>query len=125
LRGLGVSISMDDFGTGYSSLSALRRFPVKTIKIDRSFVSTIHANSQMAAIVTTICGLARILCMEVVAEGLENEEQLEKLRAVSCDFAQGYLLSRPVPADSISALLGIDLMENMKVPGELAAGVGN
>jgi PAS domain S-box-containing protein len=125
LAAMGVTLSLDDFGTGYSSLSALRRFPVKTIKIDRSFVSTIHANSQMAAIVTTICGLARILCMEVVAEGLENEEQLEKLRAVSCDFAQGYLLSRPVPPDSISALLGIDLMENMKVPGQLAAGVGN
>jgi len=121
LAEMGVTLSLDDFGTGYSSLSALRRFPVRTIKIDRSFVSSIHVNSQLAAIVTTICGLARILCMEVVAEGLENVEQLEKLKAISCDFAQGYLLSRPVVAESITPLLGANLMERVETERTLAA----
>jgi PAS domain S-box-containing protein len=120
LAEMGVTLSLDDFGTGYSSLSALRRFPVRTIKIDRSFVSSIHVNSQLAAIVTTICGLARILCMEVVAEGLENVEQLAKLKAISCDFAQGYLLSKPLVAESIAPLLGVDLLERMETERTLA-----
>jgi EAL domain-containing protein (putative c-di-GMP-specific phosphodiesterase class I) len=124
LAGMGVTLSLDDFGTGYSSLSALRYFPVKTIKIDRSFVSSIHVNSQLAAIVTTICGLARILSMEVVAEGLENTEQLAKLQAISCDFAQGYLLSRPVAAESISSLLEINLLEQME-ENRLTASIAN
>jgi diguanylate cyclase (GGDEF)-like protein/PAS domain S-box-containing protein len=124
LAGMGVTLSLDDFGTGYSSLSALRYFPVKTIKIDRSFVSSIHVNSQLAAIVTTICGLARILSMEVVAEGLENIEQLAKLQAISCDFAQGYLLSKPIAAEFISPLLGINLMEQME-ESRLTASVAN
>jgi EAL domain-containing protein (putative c-di-GMP-specific phosphodiesterase class I) len=122
---LGITLSLDDFGVGYSSLSVLRRFPVKTIKIDRSFVMNIHTNSQVAAIVTTICGLARILCMEVVAEGLENLEQLEKLRSISCDFAQGYLFSKPLPPEAISAILGIDLIDRMEAGQSLAVGVAN
>jgi EAL domain-containing protein (putative c-di-GMP-specific phosphodiesterase class I) len=114
LAQLGVTLSLDDFGTGYSSLSVLRRFPVKTIKIDRSFVSTIHTNAQLAAIVATICGLARVLCMEVVAEGLENIEQLEKLRSIFCDYAQGYLFSRPLAAEAIPATLETNLMATLE-----------
>ena len=122
LAELGITLSLDDFGTGYSSLSVLRRFPVKTIKIDRSFVMNIHTNSQVAAIVTTICGLARILCMEVVAEGVENNDQLEKLRSISCDYAQGYLFSQPVPAEAIAPMLGVDLIARTEVGRPLAAG---
>jgi EAL domain-containing protein (putative c-di-GMP-specific phosphodiesterase class I) len=122
---LGITLSLDDFGVGYSSLSVLRRFPVKTIKIDRSFVMNIHTNSQVAAIVTTICGLARILCMEVVAEGLENLEQLEKLRSIPCDYAQGYLFSKPLPPEAISAILGIDLIDRMEAGQSLAMSGAN
>jgi PAS domain S-box-containing protein len=125
LAELGVTLSLDDFGTGHSSLSVLRRFPVKTIKIDRSFIQNIHTNSQVAAIVTTICGLARILCMEVVAEGLENHDQLEKLRSISCDFAQGYLFSVPLPADAVSAILGINLIDRMEGSHALAMGASH
>jgi diguanylate cyclase (GGDEF)-like protein/PAS domain S-box-containing protein len=121
LAQLGITLSLDDFGTGYSSLSVLRRFPVKTIKIDRSFISPIHSNSQVAAIVTTICRLARILCMEVVAEGIENFDQLAKLRSISCDYAQGYLFAMPIPADEIPAILGINLIERMEGGRSLAA----
>jgi PAS domain S-box-containing protein len=125
LAQLGVTLSLDDFGTGYSSLSVLRRFPVKTIKIDRSFVSTIHTNAQVAAIVATICGLARILCMEVVAEGLENVEQLEKLRSIFCDYAQGYLFSRPVAAETIPGMLDANLMAEMEGNRPRAASAGD
>ena len=121
LARLGITLSLDDFGTGYSSLSVLRRFPVKTIKIDRSFIMHIHSNGQVAAIVTTICRLARILCMEVVAEGVENTEQLEKLQSISCDFAQGYLFAMALPADNIPALLGINLIERLETGRTLAA----
>ncbi len=114
LAELGVTLSLDDFGTGYSSLSVLRRFPVKTIKIDRSFVTAIHTNSQVAAIVTTIIGLARILCMEVVAEGLENLEQLEKLKSAFCDHAQGYLFSKPLAAEAVPGVLGVNLMTRLE-----------
>jgi diguanylate cyclase (GGDEF)-like protein/PAS domain S-box-containing protein len=121
LARLGITLSLDDFGTGHSSLSVLRRFPVKTIKIDRSFIMNIHSNSQVAAIVTTICRLARILCMEVVAEGLENVAQLEKLRSISCDFAQGYLLAMPLPPDAVPSILRINLIERMDPGRALAA----
>jgi PAS domain S-box-containing protein len=122
LAKIGVTLSLDDFGTGYSSLSVLRRLPVHTIKIDRSFVSNIHTNSQVAAIVSTICDLARILSMEVIAEGLENLEQLEMLRSVSCDSAQGYLFAVPLPPESVSAILGINLIDRMHASRALAMG---
>jgi EAL domain-containing protein (putative c-di-GMP-specific phosphodiesterase class I) len=124
LAELGVTLSLDDFGTGYSSLSVLRRFPVKTIKIDRSFIAAIHTNSQVAAIVATIIGLARVLCMEVVAEGLENFEQLEKLQSAACDCAQGFLFSKPLSAEDIPGVLGINLMARLegKRPRASAAG---
>ena len=125
LAELGITLSLDDFGTGYTSLSVLRRFPVKTIKIDRSFILNIDSKSQVAAIVTTICGLARILCMEVVAEGVENLDQLNKLRAISCDCAQGYLFALPLPAESVPAILGVNLIERMESGPTLAAAARN
>ena len=124
LAELGVTLSIDDFGTGYSSLSVLRRFPVKTLKIDRSFVATIHTNSQVAAIVTTICSLARILCMEVVAEGVENLGQLEKLKSASCDCAQGYLFSKPLSADVVPGVLATNLLTGLEAGSHLVVGAG-
>ena len=105
LEQLGVRLCIDDFGTGYSSLSSLRRFPVDTLKIDRSFVTSMVSNPQSYAIVCTIIGLARTLQVGVVAEGVETIEQLEKLKRGMCDCAQGYLLARPMPEDSVAGFL--------------------
>ena len=98
LRGLGVRLSIDDFGTGYSSLSYLNRFPVDTLKIDRSFVVTMDRADENLQIVKTIITLARNLGMQVIAEGVETEEQLNQLRALKCQYAQGYFFSRPMDA---------------------------
>ena len=124
LAELGVTLSIDDFGTGYSSLSVLRRFPVKTLKIDRSFVSTIHTNTQVAAIVVTIIGLARVLCMEVVAEGVETVEQLERLKSAFCDCAQGYLFSVPLSPEAVPGILNTNLISRLEGYGARAASAG-
>ena len=108
LRGLGVTVAIDDFGTGYSMLSRLRQFPLDTLKIDRSFVSEITASADDAPIVSATIAMAHSLGLKVVAEGVETEPQLEYLRRNGCDLAQGYLLSRPVDADAVSALLAAD-----------------
>ncbi len=92
-----IQLCIDDFGTGYSSLSYLYRFPVNTLKVDRSFVNLIQADSQNAAIVQTIIILAHQLGMDVVAEGVETLEQLEYLNASGCEFAQGYYFAKPLP----------------------------
>jgi diguanylate cyclase (GGDEF)-like protein/PAS domain S-box-containing protein len=113
LRALGVESSIDDFGTGYSSLSYLHRFPSKTLKIDRSFVSRMTVHNENVEIVRTILLLARNLGMSVVAEGVETEEQLAHLRALSCDYAQGYLFSRPISATNVSRLLSEDFRHPM------------
>ncbi len=105
LKSLGVRLSMDDFGTGYSSLGYLRNFAFDRIKIDRSFVSGFPANRDCAAIVNAILGLGRSLGIAVTAEGVETEEQLERMRAEGCDEAQGYLISRPLPAEQARELL--------------------
>jgi diguanylate cyclase (GGDEF)-like protein/PAS domain S-box-containing protein len=105
LRSQGVRICIDDFGTGYSSLSYLLRFPAQTLKIDRSFVSDLATGVQHAEMVRTIILLARNLGMDVIAEGVETEDQLQRLRAMDCDFVQGYLVSRPVNAAGAWALL--------------------
>ncbi len=97
LRGKGVQLSVDDFGTGFSSLSFLQRFAVNEIKIDRRFVQGIAADSGDAAIVRSTVHLASGLGLRVVAEGVENVEQLDRLREYGCDLGQGYLLGRPVP----------------------------
>ncbi|MDQ3686562.1 MAG: EAL domain-containing protein [Acidobacteriota bacterium] len=106
IRALGVELSIDDFGTGYSSLSYLHRFPIDTLKIDRSFVSCMNDNSENFEIVRTIITLARSLEMDVIAEGVETENQLQQLRNLECDYVQGYLLSHPLGADAAFELLG-------------------
>jgi diguanylate cyclase (GGDEF)-like protein len=105
LRALGIHLSIDDFGTGYSSLSYLHRFPVNTLKIDRSFISNMAAGNENSAIVRTIIALADNLGMSVVAEGIETEAQREELHASGCDFAQGFLFARPGAASVIEKVL--------------------
>ena len=96
LREIGVQLSIDDFGTGYSSLSYLQRFPIDTLKIDRSFVTQMMENEENLAIVRTIVALAQNLGMDVVAEGVETEDQLNLLRKLDCENGQGYLFSTPL-----------------------------
>ncbi len=99
-----MSISVDDFGTGYSSLAYLQRFPIDQLKIDRSFVQDMTLRSESASIVQSIIGLARNLRLQTVGEGVETTEQRDFLRGAGCDLMQGFLFSRPVPADQIASL---------------------
>ena len=100
LRSLGVTIAIDDFGTGFSSLSYLARLPVDTLKIDRSFITDMTASPEGLSLVSTIINLAHSLKLNVVAEGVETEEQARLLRLLGCDEMQGFLFSKPVPADT-------------------------
>ncbi|MGY3423916.1 diguanylate cyclase (GGDEF)-like protein [Bradyrhizobium sp. F1.13.4] len=102
---LGVTVALDDFGTGFSSLTYLRKLPFSRIKIDQSFIRDMLVQPDCAAIVKSVIGLARDLRIGVVAEGVETADQLEYLRQISCDEVQGYLISRPVSADQVRALL--------------------
>jgi len=101
LRSLGVHVSIDDFGTGYSSLAYLKRFPVEAVKIDRSFVEGLGQDAESEAIVEATIRLAQSLHLRTIAEGVETEQQLEHLRAVGCDYAQGFLFSKAVPASDV------------------------
>ncbi len=105
LRALGVSISIDDFGTGYSSLAYLKQFPVQTLKIDRSFISDMTDDANSQAIPKLIVDLARNLGVSVIAEGVETEDQRERLLSMGCGQAQGYLFSPPVPSAAFSEML--------------------
>lgn len=105
LKESGFSLSMDDFGTGYSSLSYLQRFPIDTLKIDRSFIREIPARHDNSAITTTIIAMARSLGLKTVAEGVETVEQLAFLQQRGCDAFQGFLFSKPVPAEDFAALV--------------------
>ncbi|GFK94063.1 Phytochrome-like protein cph2 [Fundidesulfovibrio magnetotacticus] len=105
LKDLGVKISIDDFGTGYSSLAYLHRFPLDTLKIDRSFVGKMGDGQENSDIVGAIVGLAHNLGLEVVAEGVELPGQLDELHGLSCQLGQGYLFSKPVPPEEAEALL--------------------
>ena len=105
IKELGISLSLDDFGTGYSSLSYLKRFPIDTLKIDQAFIRDVKVDHEDAALVKAIIAMAHGLGMEVIAEGVEIQEQLEFLGANACDTIQGYLFSRPLPAKDMTDLL--------------------
>ncbi len=105
LHAMGLKLSIDDFGTGYSSLSYLKRFPLSTLKIDRSFVHDITTDPDAAAIAKAIISMAHSLKLEVIAEGVETEPQLTFLRSQNCDKMQGFLFSRPIPAPDFEKLL--------------------
>ena len=109
LKGLGVRIAMDDFGTGYSSLGYLRAFPFDKIKIDRAFVADLSLRPDALAIVRAVTTLADSMGMTTTAEGVETEEQLAHLRGAGCTEVQGYLISRPVPAEAVAPMLGNDV----------------
>ena len=109
LRDLNVGISIDDFGTGYSSLSYLKKFPVTTLKIDRSFVSDVVTNSADAGIVRAVVAMAHGLKLHVIAEGVETKEQFAYLRDNGCDALQGYWFCRPQPVEAVDVLLAEEL----------------
>jgi diguanylate cyclase (GGDEF)-like protein/PAS domain S-box-containing protein len=101
LKELGVTLAIDDFGTGYSSLSYLQRFPLDILKIDKTFVDELGTAPEGSEIISAVINLAHALGLQVIAEGVETELQLEELERLDCDFAQGYLFSRPVPAHEL------------------------
>jgi EAL domain-containing protein (putative c-di-GMP-specific phosphodiesterase class I) len=105
LREAGAQIAIDDFGTGYSSLSRLSKLPVDTLKIDRSFTSSLVGDESSQAVVSTIVSLARAFNLNTVAEGVETPEQLKILRTLGCEQSQGYLHGRPVPVEQFEEML--------------------
>jgi diguanylate cyclase (GGDEF)-like protein len=115
LHDAGVGIAIDDFGTGFSSLAQLRHFPVDMIKVDRSFVQGIEHDAKDAAITANLVSLAHAMGVLAVAEGIESEGQLNELRSVGCDFAQGFLFARPAPAEQITGMLAGNAAELRKL----------
>jgi EAL domain-containing protein (putative c-di-GMP-specific phosphodiesterase class I) len=105
LKRIGIHFSMDDFGTGYSSLSVLKKLPINQLKIDQSFIRDISIDSDDAIIVQTIIAMANKLGMEVIAEGVETEEQRAFLERQGCSVIQGYLFGKPVPIEQFEQLL--------------------
>jgi EAL domain-containing protein (putative c-di-GMP-specific phosphodiesterase class I) len=108
LKDLGVEVHIDDFGTGYSSLSYLHRLPFDALKVDRVFVSRLPDDAEADLLVRTIIDLAHNLGRRVVAEGIETEAQLARLRQLGCEQGQGFFLARPAEAETIEALLAAD-----------------
>ena len=105
LKALGVRLAIDDFGTGYSSLAYLRQFPIDILKIDRSFVSAITDSVESAALVQTLVDLGKVLRLETIAEGIEDDDQRLRLQAAHVDTGQGFLFSRPLDAIDIERFL--------------------
>jgi EAL domain-containing protein (putative c-di-GMP-specific phosphodiesterase class I) len=104
LKGMGVRLAIDDFGTGFSSLSYLKRFPLDVLKIDRSFINEITTDPDDAAITLATIEMAHTLKLQVIAEGVETQAQLDFLLKNGCDIYQGYLFSRPIPPEDIPNL---------------------
>jgi len=105
LSRLGVHISIDDFGTGFSKFSYIKKIPINTLKIDQSFISDICSNLNDEAIATAVINMAQCLNLNVIAEGVETEAQRSLLESLNCSEMQGYLFSKPLPADEISRFL--------------------
>lgn len=105
LMDMGIRIALDDFGTGYSSLSYLRRIPITTLKIDKSFIDNISSNKKEEAIIKNIIQMAHSMELKVIAEGVETEDQLSILKRMECDYIQGYYFSKPLPANQLEELL--------------------
>ena len=120
LRQGGVSVAVDDYGTGYSSLQYLDRFEADVVKIDRSFVNNLPVNSHTQTIVSSVMSMARGLGLKSVAEGIETVEQLEVVRELGCELGQGYLFSRPLPAQDVPPLLGRELVPAAVTPTSVA-----
>ena len=110
LKDMGVGLAMDDFGTGYSSLSYLKRFPIDTLKIDRSYVDGLGTDAEDTAIVHATVAFAKSLGMSVTAEGIENAEQLGLLKDLGCELGQGYYFAKPLPSDGTTGLLASGLL---------------
>ena len=102
---MGVNLAIDDFGTGYSSFAYLQRYQLDVLKIDKSFVDDVADNSESQAIVTAIISMAHILGLKALAEGVEQQAQLDYLSLQGCDYYQGYLCSKPLPADDFEQLI--------------------
>ncbi len=109
IKSLGIQLAIDDFGTGYSSLSYLHRFPLDTLKIDRSFISSMGDDGEGMEIARTILPMANNLRLDVVAEGVETIQQVALLKKLHCKYGQGYYFSRPLSAEGTAALLAGDL----------------
>ena len=125
IRATGCSVALDDFGTGYSSLAYLAKFPVDVLKIDRSFVSELSSSTDQLALARTIVSLGQALNLSVVAEGVESSAHADILRGMSCEFAQGFVFSRPVPRSQLVLMLNDQATGNVKFAGidSLAEGI--
>ncbi|MBU4500370.1 MAG: EAL domain-containing protein [Gammaproteobacteria bacterium] len=121
LKAIGVSIAIDDFGTGYSSLAHLKRFPLDVLKIDRYFIKDIRHDSVNEALVISILALCNGLNLDTVAEGVETRSQLDVLRKIGCPVVQGYLISQPVPAEDVMALLQRDWLQELDLHSDTPA----
>ena len=124
LSGLGAKLAIDDFGTGYSSLSYLKQFPVDRLKLDQSFVRQMTTNHSDAVIARATINLGHSLGLEVIAEGVETEDQYEYLRAEGCDVVQGYLFGKPMAPDDLAAVLRYSGPGGSVAAGRLPEGVG-